>query len=112
MTNDVHNSAHKMLSPFSATYHTKLITFPNFVRREGIFMFSMVRHPFERLVSAYEDKILNHGPGREKHFELIAEQIGTDFGAFANFVIEDARERGCNDFGCDVNIHYRPYFVR
>eukprot|EP00092_Neocalanus_flemingeri_P042887 GFUD01047082.1.p1 GENE.GFUD01047082.1~~GFUD01047082.1.p1 ORF type:complete len:166 (+),score=39.52 GFUD01047082.1:203-700(+) len=65
--------------------------------------FSVVRHPFERLVSAFQDKIMNVGNGDSylaEDFRL--QHGGPTFAKFVRKVINDA-EHG------SFNIHWEPY---
>ena len=56
--------------------------------------FSMVRHPFERIVSAYEDKIVK---GKDRWYgwvkqRLIKEYGNTSFSAFVKMLLIDGRK--------------------
>lgn len=69
--------------------------------------FSMVRHPFERLVSAYQDKIVNF-IGEYKRLKSV---IGAKFGEvnFTNFVKYVLSELSSGDI---VDVHWRPFVSR
>ena len=64
--------------------------FANFLEQHHILTFSFVRHPFERIVSAYKDKVLN-----EKRFHR---------GSFSEFIDEFVLTKD--------NIHWRPFQSR
>ena len=82
------------------------------------FVFSFVRHPFDRLVSAYLDKIDNMGdPG----YRSIAKNIKTTFGKinFKNFLlfvmkkIENYEDCSAKNLQCNlIDVHWRPYYLR
>lgn len=49
---------------------------------------------------------------RNHNFDYVRAAAGTDFPGFAAFVLEDAAARGCDDYDCPVDKHWRPYNVR
>ncbi len=50
---NIHTVAEAHLNPFNGRIPTlRLGNFPKFVRDKGLFMFSFVRHPFERSVGS------------------------------------------------------------
>ena len=70
----------------------------------GAVLFSFVRHPFDRLVSAFQDEA---GGSRSKNGSR------TDFAQFADLVLEGGR--GCHPGGggCSaVKGHWMPYNAR
>merc|ERR1711894_527355 len=55
------------------------IAYNDYLHKNNVLSFSFVRHPFERLASAYEDKVLNNGSGAIK-------KLHTNFHNFSSFV--------------------------
>ena len=80
----------------------------SFLQRYDILNFSFVRHPFERLVSAYVDKVLGKAEG-----ETLKRMRGKSFPQFVDHVISKYKELGCeaNPF-CGMDVHWRPQFAR
>ena len=77
--------------------------------------FSMVRHPFERLVSAYQDKIVDSSDASYTH---IAPTLQRDYGevsfpAFALYVLDTAKHM-CRPppARCHLDVHWRPFYAR
>ena len=77
--------------------------------------FSMVRHPFERLVSAYQDKIVDNSDASYTH---IAPTLQRDYGevsfpAFAQYVLDTAKHM-CRPppARCHLDVHWRPFYAR
>lgn len=92
----------------------KIYNFP-----DDFFTFSFVRHPYDRLVSAYKDKFLNaQDPGYAFRSKLVLESYGSiTFENFLLFVIEDlSRFNNCQKVGkrkChQIDVHWRPYYQR
>ena len=82
----------------------------------SIVSFSMVRHPFERLVSAYQDKVMGGTAGRNTWAAdlLRRRSNNTSFPSFLSMVVEQAA-RVCPSPGvrpCGLNPHWRPYMAR
>merc|ERR1719300_1848041 len=72
--------------------------------------FSMVRHPFERLVSAYQDKVMERPVG--SIIKSLKNNYGkTTFESFAYLVIKSASKNEClKTYGnCKFNNHWKPY---
>ena len=83
----------------------------------GYFTFSFVRHPYDRLVSAYYDKVVN------SDYHEIAVKIRKHFGevSFENFlqyIMVDLRKyyqcQSTSGGGCNfqVDVHWRPFYQR
>ncbi len=75
----------------------------------SILSFSFVRHPFDRLAAAFDDKVVSHhDPG----YELFANAIGSNFSRFVDFVLTYAAYKKCNLLNCDIDRHWRPMHTR
>ena len=61
----------------------------NFFKRMNVFTFSFVRHPFERLVSAYKNKFLRS----TKVSRMYPTKNITNFAEFVNLVLEEYQEQ-------------------
>ena len=64
---------------------------------------------YDRLVSAYEDKVL-HDPDTTKiYFDLVKEYDSTSFEKFVEYVLENASTQNCSDISasCYINEHFR-----
>lgn len=78
--------------------------------------FSMVRHPFERLVSAYQDKVMG-GTWRENRWAgklLKRKYKNSSFSAFVQMIVETAGKT-CPSPGrrpCRLNLHWQPFVSR
>ena len=83
----------------------------HFLRKSQILTFSFVRHPFERLVSAYKDKILSGHFRRMGYTEY--KNLYT-FPEFINKVLQEYKnDEKChssyNQACVGINDHWRPY---
>jgi len=81
---------------------------------EAAVSFSIVRHPFERLVSAFQDKLVDQS---DKFYTRVVHQIRDTYGevTFANFVqfILDRSGRVCRTINrCNLDKHWRPFASR
>ena len=73
--------------------------FPSKREYQDYVSFLTVRHPFERLVSAFEHKVLRN------HAKYLHNSTFEEF--ITNFVISEARE--CPEYNHCMNIHWMPY---
>ena len=85
-------------------------TFKMFLKQKNIMTFTFVRHPYERLVSAYKDKVL----GKKEAYKMIH---GLTFPEFIEHVLEEfERDQKCTQFVDNVcfgiNLHWRPFNSR
>jgi len=76
--------------------------------------FSMVRHPFERLVSAFQDKLVD---GSDKFYKRVVDHIINTFGeiSFENFVymiLRNSKTRCRRLKGCGLDKHWKPFISR
>ena len=97
-------------------------TLSDYFQQEGYFVFAFVRHPFDRLVSAYKDKIEGEGSEDETFqrlkFKLKDKYGSNDFQSFLKNVRETLRNhekciKGAyvvNSENCYVDEHWRPYY--
>ena len=77
--------------------------------------FSMVRHPFERLVSAYQDKVFDNS---DPAYGYIAPSLQHEYGnksfpSFARYVLDTAKHL-CPPppARCHLDVHWRPFYAR
>ena len=92
----------------STTSFMSLLKF--YKKQKKILSFTFVRHPYERLVSAFKDKTDGHDP----NFKMIQ---GLNFPEFIKHVLEEyERDKNCTQFVDKVcfgiNAHWRPFNSR
>lgn len=80
----------------------------SFASKRNLLSFSFVRHPFDRLVSAYTDKVLDAAKGY-----AIPGLRGKTFPEFVDYVLENFEVKRCdlNPF-CAIDVHWRPQYMR
>ena len=85
--------------------------FLSFVKNKKIMLFSFVRHPFERLVSAYKDKFLKH-ESKGHNFVRYRSWYHKDhsFSSFANLVLMEYNKYIRNEGR--VNGHWLPMTLK
>jgi len=69
-----------------------------------------VRHPFDRIISAYEDKVLTSNYGFKKKLKITYRD--SSFNSFVRMILDSAKERDCflqQVSGCKIDRHIRPY---
>lgn len=76
--------------------------------------FSIVRHPFERIVSAYQDKIVDQS---DPFFTRIVEHIidqygGINFSNFAQMILDVSAKKCRSPNKCGLDKHWRPFISR
>eukprot|EP00090_Calanus_glacialis_P020054 TRINITY_DN30843_c0_g1_i1.p1 TRINITY_DN30843_c0_g1~~TRINITY_DN30843_c0_g1_i1.p1 ORF type:complete len:323 (-),score=62.46 TRINITY_DN30843_c0_g1_i1:33-893(-) len=77
---------------------------------ETTISFSVVRHPFERLVSAYQNKMVEENGEERKVF--LRQYPGGSFPDFADYVLRKSKSN-CRTYSeCPMNNHWRPYLSR
>ena len=87
--------------------------FKKFVKNKKIFLFSFIRHPFERLVSAYKDKVLGNGGIFIKNIGYTKwYRTNHSFPSFIDLVLQQYKSSQCTSRykrEClDINEHWRP----
>ena len=88
-----------------------------YLAMEKYFTFVFVRHPLDRLVSAYSDKLLRSKPVAQwaqfKNY-LVKNYGQVNFQNFLRMVLTSMDK--CNSqtttcFNSNINIHWQPYYV-
>ena len=77
-------------------------------------MFSTVRHPFERIVSAYQDKIVDgtSTPKGKYTKSLKKEYGGVSFVDFTTMILDDSEKKCQKLNNCHMNGHWKPFISR
>eukprot|EP00095_Tigriopus_kingsejongensis_P003836 maker-scaffold1297_size49794-snap-gene-0.7 protein:Tk03836 transcript:maker-scaffold1297_size49794-snap-gene-0.7-mRNA-1 annotation:"carbohydrate sulfotransferase 11-like" len=85
------------------------------VKEDNLLTVSTVRHPFERLVSAYENKLMDTEGSMPTYIDLAA-RIEKEYGSlsFSNFVkfLQMDYSSNCSLRSCYVDVHWRPFYER
>ena len=71
----------------------------------------MVRHPFERIVSAFQDKFVDNNSGvfRNIKKKMISSYGDASFISFVKMIIASSK-LSCNDVNrCTINRHWKPF---
>ena len=73
--------------------------------------FSVVRHPFERLVSAYQNKFADHKTSRYATY-LKSHYGAISFAMFVKMILEQS-EKNCQQMNsCKMDNHWKPFISR
>ena len=84
----------------------------NIFKRKRVLLFSFVRHPFERLVSAYNDRVIQKNILFE-HGYTTWYNNNHSFPSFVNLVLSEYKKSECSifyDSDClGINIHWKPF---
>ena len=69
----------------------------------------VINSPLNRLVSAYEDKVLADPESERIYYDLVQRYDNISFVRFADYVLEEATKHGCFEGPrkCEVNYHFR-----
>ena len=73
--------------------------------------FSVVRHPFERLVSAYQNKFADHDNGRYAKY-LKSQYGGNSFTLFVKMILDQSEKRCRQMNWCQMDNHWKPFISR
>jgi len=88
----------------------------SFSRGRGVLNFSFVRHPFDRLVSFYTDKVLGMASSGAISAKAYAKFHGINFTQFIDHVLHDASKCNTsittNPFCDSTDLHWRPQYMR
>ena len=68
-----------------------------------------MRHPFERIVSAYQDKIVD---GTTLKKSLQKKYGGVSFIDFTNMILDDSDNKCQKLNKCHMNVHWKPFISR
>ena len=73
--------------------------------------FSVVRHPFERLVSAYQNKVADDQNSKRSKY-LTSRYGAVSFATFAKMIL-DKSEKNCPQMNnCELDVHWKPFISR
>ena len=80
-----------------------------FANELSLLKFVFVRHPYERLISCYEDKILRRKSTYAFYNQMLRLYNDTSFSAFVNYVLMKAVEANCcaRSAECRLDNHIR-----
>ena len=105
------NTMNNLFSPKNVdTNHRKM---SEYLTMEKYFTFVFVRHPLDRLVSAYSDKLLRSKPVAQFKNYLVKNYGQVNFQNFLRMVLTSMDK--CNSqtttcFNSNINIHWQPYY--
>jgi len=87
-------------------------TSPRIINKFSDFRFSFVRHPYTRLISSYEDKIVRKratGP-IGKPIREFYKRSNITFAEFITAIVVLSRENCSDRKTCGLNSHYNPFY--
>ena len=84
----------------------------DFTDKHKLLKVSFVRHPYERLISCYENKVIHDPDAERMYFEIVEKYNDTSFATFVDYVLEAATKKNCfaRSSNCWINRHFRPYY--
>lgn len=89
--------------------------FGDYLVRNEVYTFSFVRHPFDRLVSAYYDKIVSDDDvSLKKRMLKVLHTYGeVTFSNFIKLVLDENKKFiHCESEKCGIDVHWRPFYLR
>ncbi len=85
----------------------------DYLSQNDLYTFAFVRHPFERLVSGFEDKLVYNRPAG--YYKKLSDKLNANFTLFVDYLLEKmdkVTRLGCN-MGkgmCMTDEHFSPYY--
>ncbi len=87
--------------------------FKDYISQNDLYTFAFVRHPFERLVSGFEDKLVYNRPAG--YYNKLSDKLDSNFTLFVDYLLEqmdNMTSRGCvmTKGRCMTDQHFSPYY--
>ena len=98
-----------VLRPAPPSYLLWFVVFRNLF--ETSLSFSVVRHPFERLVSAYQNKVADHQNAKRRKY-LTSKYGAVSFAIFAKWILDQSKENCPQMNNCKLDNHWKPFISR